>query len=69
MKIIRDSDDTTINESVVTIGAFDGVHIGHQTVIQEVMDRAAARATVTGGSSIERKCSFRFLGCLGKPRN
>ncbi len=29
--------------SVVTIGAYDGVHLGHQTVISEVRARAAAR--------------------------
>lgn len=28
--------------SVVTIGAYDGVHLGHQTVIAEVRQRAAA---------------------------
>jgi riboflavin kinase/FMN adenylyltransferase len=28
--------------SVVTIGAYDGVHLGHQTVIAEVRERAAA---------------------------
>jgi riboflavin kinase/FMN adenylyltransferase len=28
--------------SVVTIGAYDGVHLGHQTVIAEVRKRAAA---------------------------
>jgi riboflavin kinase / FMN adenylyltransferase len=28
--------------TVLTIGAYDGVHLGHQTVIQEVRSRAAA---------------------------
>lgn len=43
MKIIRDSDAETIDASVLTTGAFDGVHLGHQTVINEVKRRAAAQ--------------------------
>lgn len=41
MKIIRDSDDQRIDACVLTTGAFDGVHLGHQTVINEVKRRAA----------------------------
>ena len=47
MKIIRDSDDQQISESVVTTGAFDGVHFGHQTVISEVLRRAEARGVAS----------------------
>lgn len=43
MKIIGDSDDLKIDASVLTTGAFDGVHLGHQTVINEVKRRAAER--------------------------
>lgn len=43
MKIIRDSDSERIDASVLTTGAFDGVHLGHQMVISEVRRRAAAR--------------------------
>ncbi len=43
MKILTDSDDEHIDRSVFTIGAFDGVHVGHQTVISEVIRRAEAR--------------------------
>ena len=43
MKIFRDSDDQRIAQSVVTIGAFDGVHLGHQTVISDVIGRAQNR--------------------------
>ena len=51
MKIIRDSDDTTVEASVCTTGAFDGVHVGHQAVVNEVKNRAeslgVASAVVT----------------------
>lgn len=40
MKIIKDSDGQSVEQSVVTTGAFDGVHLGHQTVISEVLGRA-----------------------------
>lgn len=43
MKIIRDSDAQSIDACVLTTGAFDGVHRGHQMVINEVIRRAAAR--------------------------
>lgn len=43
MKIIRDSDTQKIDASVLTTGAFDGVHLGHQTVINEVKRRATVR--------------------------
>lgn len=51
MKIIRDSDEQRIESCVATIGAFDGVHLGHQAVIHEVKrrarDRGVASAVVT----------------------
>ena len=43
MKIIRDSDDQTVDASVLTTGAFDGVHVGHQMVIGKVIERAKER--------------------------
>ena len=47
MKIIRDSDDQRVDASVLTTGAFDGVHRGHQTVIGEVIKRATARGVAS----------------------
>ena len=47
MKIIRDSDTETIDACVLTTGAFDGVHVGHQTVIREVQRRAAERGVAS----------------------
>lgn len=47
MKIIRDSDSQTIDASVLTTGAFDGVHLGHQMVINEVKRRAGERGVLS----------------------
>ena len=47
MKIIRDSDEQRIDSCVATIGAFDGVHLGHQAVIHEVKRRATARGVAS----------------------
>jgi riboflavin kinase/FMN adenylyltransferase len=44
MEVVRDVDAAAPADSgsVVTIGAYDGVHLGHQAVIGEVRRRAAA---------------------------
>ena len=47
MKIIKDSDDQRVEASVLTTGAFDGVHVGHQTVISQVIERAKARGVAS----------------------
>lgn len=46
MLVVSDSDafDPPATGSVVTIGAYDGVHIGHRAVIAEVRARATAQA-------------------------
>jgi len=47
VRIIRDSDDQEVDASVVTTGAFDGVHRGHQMVIREVQRRANERGVAS----------------------
>lgn len=47
MKIIRDSDRERVEASVLTTGAFDGIHRGHQTVIAEVIRRAKQRGVAS----------------------
>ena len=40
MKIKTAADYKRIKDSVVTIGTFDGVHIGHQKIISQLVDIA-----------------------------
>ena len=42
MEIIRDLDalDKPLKKAVITIGNFDGVHIGHQALFQKVIEKA-----------------------------
>ena len=42
MKIIRNLEEISepYNRAVVTIGNFDGVHLGHQALFHEVVERA-----------------------------
>ena len=37
MEIIRDITKSQWNRTSLTIGKFDGVHLGHQTLIQKVL--------------------------------
>ena len=49
MQIIRGIENIpTLHNAVVTVGAFDGVHLGHQRILEEVK----AQATQIGGVSV-----------------
>ena len=50
MQLIENLEDikSAFNNAVITIGNFDGVHIGHQALFHEVIERADA----IGGTSI-----------------
>jgi riboflavin kinase/FMN adenylyltransferase len=44
MRIVRDLANTTLSEkTVLTIGTFDGVHRGHQALIQQIKEMACQR--------------------------
>jgi riboflavin kinase / FMN adenylyltransferase len=48
VKVYRSLDEFTVNKPVVTIGTFDGVHLGHQKVI----DSLKSIATEMGGETV-----------------
>jgi riboflavin kinase / FMN adenylyltransferase len=49
MKVYRNLDTIPpFSNAVVTIGTFDGVHLGHQKIIQQLL----ARSKATGGESV-----------------
>jgi riboflavin kinase/FMN adenylyltransferase len=50
MEIIRDLEEikTPLKKAVITIGNFDGVHIGHQALFHTVIEKAAA----LGGTAV-----------------
>ncbi len=68
MKLYENLDDikTPFDNAVITIGNFDGVHIGHQALFHEVIERADAM----GGTSIAMTFDphpIRFLNKKGSP--
>lgn len=48
MKVYRSLDEFLVNKPIVTIGTFDGVHLGHQKVI----DNLKSIATEIGGETV-----------------
>jgi len=56
MKVLRDQSSCPrpLEGSAVTIGAYDGVHLGHQAVIAEVRRRAEARGLASAVVTFDR---------------
>src|SRR5574343_430443 len=49
MRVIRElNEQVTFNRPIVTLGTFDGVHLGHQTIIREMVaeGKSTGRETV-----------------------
>ncbi|MFY7991209.1 MAG: bifunctional riboflavin kinase/FAD synthetase [Fluviicola sp.] len=42
MRILRSLNNCSFNEPILTIGTYDGVHLGHQSIIREMVARARA---------------------------
>jgi riboflavin kinase/FMN adenylyltransferase len=63
MKFIRYPQKTPLNQpSVITIGNFDGIHIGHQTLIKKVTDLANSKNLVSVVVSMHPLASQYFAG-------
>jgi riboflavin kinase / FMN adenylyltransferase len=48
MQIYRENDDINISKPVVTIGTFDGVHLGHRHIFKQLL----LKASETGGEPV-----------------
>ena len=49
MRIVNDlSQSPTTQETMLTIGAFDGIHLGHQAILQQLVERAEASGMLSG---------------------
>jgi riboflavin kinase/FMN adenylyltransferase len=55
MKVLRDplGNDDPPRRTVISIGNFDGVHIGHQAVLSHVVERAAASGTTSAAMTFD----------------
>lgn len=48
MQILYDDFSTFTGETILTIGKFDGLHIGHQALLSTIKERAAERGVLSG---------------------
>lgn len=70
MSLIRDIDKSRLcnRESVVTIGSFDGVHIGHQAILQQVIDKAKSLDSLAVAMTFEPQPQEYFAVEAAPPR-
>lgn len=70
MSLIRDIDKSRLcnRESVVTIGSFDGVHIGHQAILQQVIDKAKSLDSLAVAMTFEPQPQEYFAAETAPPR-
>src|SRR5258707_13076014 len=69
MKIFRALEEvpTSFGSTIVTVGNFDGIHCGHQKVLQEVVRRARQNGSKAVAVTFEPH-PFRILGPDVTPR-
>jgi riboflavin kinase/FMN adenylyltransferase len=68
--LIRDIDRARLcdRESVVTIGSFDGVHLGHQAILQQVIDKAQSSGSLAVAMTFEPQPQEYFSAETAPPR-
>ena len=70
MSLIRDIDRSRLcdRQSVVTIGSFDGVHLGHQAILQQVIDKAKSSDSLAVAMTFEPQPQEYFSAETAPPR-
>ena len=70
ISLIRDIDRSRLSdrESVVTIGSFDGVHLGHQAILQQVIDKAKSSNSLAVAMTFEPQPQEYFSAETAPPR-
>jgi riboflavin kinase/FMN adenylyltransferase len=70
MRLIRDIDRSRLynQQSVVTIGSFDGVHLGHQAILQQVIDKANGSNSLAVAMTFEPQPQEYFSAETAPPR-
>ena len=70
MRLIRDIDRSRLynQQSVVTIGSFDGVHLGHQAILQQVIDKANSSNSLAVVMTFEPQPQEYFSAETAPPR-
>jgi len=70
MTLIRDLDRPRLcdRQSVVTIGSFDGVHLGHQAILQQVIDQAKSSNRLAVAMTFEPQPQEYFSAQTAPPR-
>jgi riboflavin kinase/FMN adenylyltransferase len=70
ISLIRDIDRSRLSdrESVVTIGSFDGVHLGHQAILQQVIDKAQSSGSLAVAMTFEPQPQEYFSAETAPPR-
>lgn len=70
ISLIRDIDRSRLSDqqSVVTIGSFDGVHLGHQAILQQVIDRAQSSDCLAVAMTFEPQPQEYFSAETAPPR-
>ncbi len=70
MTLMRDLDPSRLanQQSVVTIGSFDGVHLGHQSILQQVIDRAKTLNGLSVAMTFEPQPQEYFSAQTAPPR-